>query len=528
MPGEGYPFVTPEREPPALKWRAPGCHTAALVTARLFALLVVLTIVPAAFVLWFMNAAVTAEGEAARQQVREAHRGQLRLVRARLEPLWRGHAARLSAAGTPDERFERLVAAGEADGVIVLDAGGGVVFPDAEARRRLAQMDAQRARDANVQLPTHAALRLSLELVDAERPAPLPDTIRETSIPGVWALSSADGRVIALYRTGRLEAMMHDFLHQVETEGVAFVAFPPGEPADREAIAAGPWLPGWQLSFVPLDGAPAPEATRRRSIYVAAALVGIVLMALTGVVAAAGLRRHLRLARLETDLVAAASHELRTPLASTAVLVDGLLSDPRPDPVKTREYLQLIAGENTRLSRVVENFLTVARADRGGLRLVFGPVDPAAVVRAAIDGVSPRMSGAAALRVDVPADLPRLLGDADALRGALENLIDNAIKYTADEKHIVVRAQADGADHVRFEVIDNGIGIPRREQRRIFRRFHRVDDRLSRQTSGVGLGLSIVEAIARAHGGTVTVRSTPGTGSTFALRLPCVPPGAAA
>jgi two-component system phosphate regulon sensor histidine kinase PhoR len=128
----------------------------------------------------------------------------------------------------------------------------------------------------------------------------------------------------------------------------------------------------------------------------------------------------------------------------------------------------------------------------------------------------------------VPADLPHLRADPDALRGALVNLIDNALKYPDGDKRIVVRAQADGVDHVRFEVIDNGIGIAPREQRRIFRRFHRVDDRLSGHTTGVGLGLSIVEAIARAHGGTVSVASTPGAGSTFALRLPCLPPGAAA
>src|SRR5688572_3509907 len=499
------------------------------VTRRLLALLVLLTLVPAAFVLWFMTAAVTAEGESARQQAREAYRGQLRLVRARLDPLWRAHAARLAVPGGPAERFERLVAGDLAEGVVLLDAAGQVVFPDAEARRRLQQMDAQRARDANVFLPTQAALRLSIELADAERPSPLPDAIRETSIAGVWALSSADGRIIALYRTGRLEAMMHDFLHQVETEGVQFAASPPGEPADRDAIAAGPWLPGWQLSYVPTtERALASGATSRRTVYVGAAVAGVVLIVLTGLAVAAGLRRHLHLARLKTDLVAAASHELRTPLASTAVLVDGLLSDAHPDPVKTREYLQLIASENTRLSRLVENFLTFARVDRGGLRLVLGPVDPAAVVREAIDSIGPRVPDAGALRVEVPDDLPRVLADSDALRGALVNLIDNALKYTAAEKRIVVRAQADGAGHVRFEVIDNGVGIAPREQRRIFRRFHRADDRLSRETTGVGLGLSIVDAIARAHGGTVSVQSEPGAGSTFALRLPCLPPGAVA
>jgi signal transduction histidine kinase len=499
------------------------------VTSRLFALLVLLTLVPAAFVLWFMNAAVTAESESAQQRVREAYRGQLRLVRARLDPLWRAHAARLAGAGAPLVRFEQLVTGGLAEGLVVLDAAGNVVFPDREARRRLQQMDELRARDRNVFLPTQAALRLSIELADAERPSPLPGTLRETSIAGVWALSPDDGHVVALYRTGRLEEMMHDFLHQVETGGVAFIAIPPGEPADGEAIAAGPWLPGWQLTYVPLDGdARAADAARRRTIYVAAALAGIVLIVLTGVGVGAAIRRHLGLARLKTDLVAAASHELRTPLASTAVLVDGLLADANPDPIKTREYLQLIAAENARLSRVVENFLTFARADRGAVRLTFGPVDPASVIRAAIDSIGTRVPDAGALQVDVASGLPPLVADPDALRGALVNLIDNALKYTPADKRIVVRAQADGADHVRFEVADNGIGIPRREQRRIFRRFHRVDTRLAGQTTGVGLGLSIVDAIARAHGGTVSVHSAPGAGSTFALRVPCLPPGAAA
>jgi len=499
------------------------------VTSRLFALLVLLTLVPAAFVLWFMNAAVTAENESARQRVREAYRGQLRLVRARLDPLWRAQAARLAGTGTPFDQFERLVTDGLAEGVVLLDDAGHVVFPDADARRRLRQMDDVRARDAKVFLPTQAALRLSIELADAERPSPLPGTLRETSIAGVWALSPDDGRVVALYRTGRLEAMMHDFLHQVETEGVRFIAFPPDEPADGEAIAAGPWLPGWQLSYVPLDGdARAADAARRRTFYIAVALAGVVLIVLAGVAVAAGVRRHLGLARLKTDLVAAASHELRTPLASIAVLVDGLLSDARPDPVKTREYLQLIAAETTRLSRVVDNFLAFARTDRGGVRLALAPVDPGDVLRAALDSVSPRVPDDGTLRLEIGPGLPRLLADADALRGALVNLIDNALKYTTADKRIVARVVAEGADHVRFEIADNGIGIPRREQRRIFRRFHRVDTRLAGPTTGVGLGLSIVEAVALAHGGTVSVESAPGAGSTFALRLPCLPPGAAA
>jgi signal transduction histidine kinase len=123
------------------------------------------------------------------------------------------------------------------------------------------------------------------------------------------------------------------------------------------------------------------------------------------------------------------------------------------------------------------------------------------------------------LHVHLDPDLTPVIADADALVTALINLLDNAVKYTPPEKRIVLRVQRE-ARGVVFAVQDNGIGIPAREQRRIFRRFYRVDQRLTRETSGVGLGLSIVDLIARAHGGAVTVQSESGAGSTFTLRLP--------
>jgi signal transduction histidine kinase len=128
------------------------------------------------------------------------------------------------------------------------------------------------------------------------------------------------------------------------------------------------------------------------------------------------------------------------------------------------------------------------------------------------------------LRIEVDPDLPPVMADAEALGTALINLLENALKYTPADKRIVIRASQDSNGSVLFAVQDNGIGIPVREQRRIFRRFYRVDQRLSRETSGVGLGLSIVELIARGHRGSVSVRSAPGSGSTFTLRVPCAGP----
>ena len=536
--------------------------------AWLFVLLALLTLLPAACVLWFMNDALARESAASHQRVVEAYRGQLRLVRSRLDPIWRAHASSLnSGAGSPEQRFERLITSESAEGAILLGPDGTVEYPqrnaqqsretetieqqlraateaksdaraalvDAVAARlndyrtalpateRLAFMTRLRQLSRNVALPTEAALRLSLEMLDAERPAPAPDVVRQTAMPDVWALTSEDRRVIAFYRIGRVEEMMHDFLHQVAPSGIIFLAVPPDMRADSEAIAAGSWLPGWQLSFMPIESSEFDADDRQhRVLYISVALVGIGVIAMVGIAAAGSLRRHLRLARLKTDLVAAASHELRSPLASMRVLVDGLLADESFDAKKTREYLELLAVENARLSRLIENFLTFSRLERNHQRFALAPAEPAAIVASAVDTVRDRLPPDCDLRVEVPASLPLVMADADALRTALSNLLENALKYTPATKRISVRASLDDDGTVQFAVEDNGIGIPVREQRRIFRRFYRVDQRLSRETSGVGLGLSIVELIVRGHHGTVTVRSAPGAGSTFTLRLPGV------
>jgi signal transduction histidine kinase len=528
-------------------------------------------LLPAAFAVWFMNEAITTQASSARQRVLEAYRGQLRLVRSRIDANWRERASALDGRGPAETRFLKLIQDGTAEGLVVLDANGLVDYPDysragsteaaleprlAAAERagvpskdaidhiasrlndytmplaaaeRLRFMDRLRKLSPNVSLPTQAALRLSLDLLDAERPVPAPDALRETSLSDVWALTSADRRAISLYTTGRLESMMHDFLHQVTPAGVVFIATPPAVPSNAEAIAAGSWLPGWQVTFEVLDPASFDDAGRRQlTIYISVASVGVALIVAVGVVGGGVLRRHLHMARVKTDLVAAASHELRTPLASMRVLVDGLLADATLDPIKTREYLELIASENARLSRLIENFLTFSRLERDSYRFEFAPTRPSVVVTSAVNAIRDRLPPGGDVRVDVAPDLPVVMADADALSTALINLLDNALKYTPEEKRILVRAQRDGDASVSFAVEDNGIGIPIREQRRIFRRFYRVDQRLTRETTGVGLGLSIVALIAQAHGGSVRVTSSPGAGSTFAIRLPIASEGAGA
>jgi signal transduction histidine kinase len=202
------------------------------------------------------------------------------------------------------------------------------------------------------------------------------------------------------------------------------------------------------------------------------------------------------------------------------LLVDALLDDPKANPQKTREYLELISKENLRLTRLIENFLTFSRLERNRQKFDFRLMEPSELVRATLEATGERFQADSChLAVEISPDLPPVRADEDAFVTVLLNLLDNAYKYTAEEKRIVLQAfRREG--RVVFAVQDNGIGIAPREQKRIFRRFYQVDRRLARDVGGCGLGLSIVDFIVRAHGGSVEVKSQPGVGSTFCVVLP--------
>lgn len=382
--------------------------------------------------------------------------------------------------------------------------------------QRLFLMDEVRALDAIAEFPTIEGERLAAQYLETN-----------SAPKDTWKLASKSGKVVALYRTSTMLAAMRAFLdRQSPSRSVSFDMLAPGASGTGESMEAGASLPGWRISFALLDTKPMDEAARaRRASYLWAGALVIGAMALIGVFLGGFFHRQMRLARLKTDLVAAVSHELKTPLASMRLLVDSLLDDAYLDSVKTRDYLRLIAGENDRLTRLIENFLTFSRIERNRQRFEFAPVQPAAAIHAAAQVMRERLqSPSCHFEIDAEPDLPLINADEDAVISVLLNLIDNAYKYVPAGKevvkHIRVRARRAGDEFV-FEVTDNGIGIAPRDQKRIFRRFYQVDRRLARETGGCGLGLSIVEFIVKAHGGSVRVESRPGAGSTFIVRLPC-------
>jgi signal transduction histidine kinase len=343
-------------------------------------------------------------------------------------------------------------------------------------------------------------------------------------VPGTWQWAIGDRRVVALIQPDKLRTRLEASLAAGELpEGAAVALLPPG--ADHDAalvlLAAGPGLPGWRLALSLKDQRFFETTTAHRTnFYLWTGILVLAAMGVLTLLAVRLLRRQVTLARLKNDLAATVSHELKTPLASMRVLVDTLLAGDRFDPRKTREYLQLIAEENERLGRLIQNFLTFSRMERHKHTFHFTPMPVLPIVEAAVKSVRGRFDAPGCqLEVRIEGDLPEVTADPDALVTALINLLENSHKYSEEIKHVVLRLSAvDGK--VLISVKDNGIGIAPRERKRIFHPFYQVDQRLSRKGSGCGLGLSIVQFIVTAHHGSVSVESQPGCGSTFTLSLP--------
>ncbi len=386
--------------------------------------------------------------------------------------------------------------------------------------QRLFLMEEARMAGA-AEFPTYEAERLAASFLDSDQPRAVGSGLQATNVSGVWKLPSPNGRLLGLFRSATVEAVTRSVLEGRAPSGVQFAAIPPGSPAGDAGIAAGPMLPGWGLSFTLTDTDRIDaEGQRRRSSYLWTGYLLATTIAVTGVLLGGSFRKHLQFARLKTDMVAAVSHELKTPLASMRLLVDALLEDKTVDPVKTREYLELMSGENARLTSLIENFLAFSRIEQRRLQFEFRATQPEQIVETAVASVRDRfLQGGCEVQVQVEPGLPRLQVDTDAMVTVLINLLDNAYKYTPGEKHLKVRAFRQ-SNRVVFAVADNGIGIPAREQKRIFRKFYQVDQSLARETGGVGLGLSIVQHIVEAHRGTITVDSKPGQGSTFSITIP--------
>ncbi len=268
----------------------------------------------------------------------------------------------------------------------------------------------------------------------------------------------------------------------------------------------------------------AQASTRNRILYGVLLGVFYVALALGVIYTGRTLYREAHVSRLKTDFVSLVSHELRTPLTSIRMFIEMLATGRVKDAEEMQTVLDMLAKETTRLSGMIEAVLDWARIESGRKRYHLEPVAVDQVMEAAAGSFRTLRRGTPMdFTVEQAPSLPMVRVDVDAFSGALLNLLQNAFKYTGEHKHIVLRAVKDDGDVV-FEVEDNGVGIPRRELKRVFDRFYRIDNLLTRATEGSGLGLSIAQRIAQAHNGRISVDSTVGRGSTFRIHLPAAHP----
>ncbi|MBK1878570.1 sensor histidine kinase [Pelagicoccus mobilis] len=255
-------------------------------------------------------------------------------------------------------------------------------------------------------------------------------------------------------------------------------------------------------------------------LYLWIAVIVLGLSIFSGVAIVMSVRRQASVTRLKDNLVATVTHELKTPVASIRLLVDTLMDEERRGKVDTQEYIELISRENHRLGRLIDNFLSFSRMERSKGSFDISPISPIEVVESAEEAFRERFQGQRfSLEVVVPDNLPQIQGDADALSTVLGNLLENAFKYGGRDREIVLRA-SNVVDGVEFEVEDFGQGIPKREQKRIFRKFYQVDGVRGAQSGSVGLGLSIVDFVVSKHSGRIELESEEGVGSLFKVRIP--------
>ncbi len=276
----------------------------------------------------------------------------------------------------------------------------------------------------------------------------------------------------------------------------------------------------WRLRVSQRD--PGAQVARGRRKLIDLVLIGMALAIITSglVLLLLAVRRERRANALKSEFISNVSHELKTPLSIISMFGEMLASGRVKGPAQATEYAEVIWRESVRLARLIDNVLDFAKIERGVDVYEFGDGDVVEVCARAVELSTHRLHNAGmTAAVDLPTEPLSARIDGNALTLAVLNLIDNAIKYAALGKRIELTARTD-AGRIEIVVRDFGPGIEADEHLRIFERFYRARAVRLKPVRGSGIGLALVEHIATAHGGGVSVASTPGQGATFTLWLP--------
>jgi len=279
-------------------------------------------------------------------------------------------------------------------------------------------------------------------------------------------------------------------------------------------------LDNWVLHAQIIDSptVAASNASLHRNLIVLGTAVLVLFGALIFMFVTA--KRERELAQRQSGFLANVTHELKTPLAAMQAAGENLADGRVADQERIRTYGDHIYRETIRLNRMIEKLLDIARLDANQAIVQPVELDSVQLFRKCYQSHADYLTELGfEVHLNLPDDLPSILVDPEHFETIMDNLIDNAKKYSPDRKRIELRASRQG-NFVAFEVIDSGIGIPKKLQKRIFEKFYRAEDSLTAKTKGHGLGLSIVENLVRMNSGQITIKSQPDQGTTFTLWIP--------
>ena len=342
----------------------------------------------------------------------------------------------------------------------------------------------------------------------------------------VYALYNEAGnkKIIALIEKEKLSKYFKNIIDNIDDEMVFARLSDNKENIISEqkflSLSTGGLLPDWKIELYFRSDIFSSAANQQQMVYFWMAAIVIFLMLLVTSLAAKAILKQARLNKLKNDFIATVTHELKTPLASTRLLVDTLIEGNYKDNETADEYLRLISKENQRLTHLIDNFLTFSRMERNKQAFDLAPTSPALIAESAADAMKTKFNNGCDCKftIEIEKDLPDVCADKDAMVTVLVNLLDNAYKYSYDEKQIILRVFKEN-NQICFEVKDNGIGMNKRQTKKIFDRFYQADNSLARKAEGTGLGLSIVKFIVDAHKGKIEVKSQLGKGSEFIISL---------
>lgn len=313
-------------------------------------------------------------------------------------------------------------------------------------------------------------------------------------------------------------ARVPGFAFGLETlDGDAILQSPQGKPhADRVLTFANAH---WRLSAAAVQSIGEPQSRQMLLLTGLSLVIVLVLTGLYGVVKAVS--RELAVARLQADFVSAVSHEFRTPLTTLRSMSEMLERGRVPNEERKQRYYSLISRETQRLHRLVEDLLDFGRMEAGKKRYDMRPTDMATLVSEVVADLS-QEHAAHGFEITIRETAPGFVfGDPDALRTAVRNLLENAVKYSAESRRVDVEVRnAEG--RVSVIVQDYGMGISHADLKRIFRKFERGSAAKASSIQGTGLGLAMVHGILHAHRGSVRVESQENRGSIFTLAIPCI------